>query len=30
MKEVIEIIYRETNGFDKYKITKSKIIKGCY
>lgn len=30
MKEVIEMIYRETNGFDKYKITKSKIIKGCY
>ena len=30
MKEVIEVIYRETNGFDKFKITKSRIIKGCY
>ena len=30
MREVIEIIYREANGFDKNKITKFKIIKGCY
>ena len=30
MREVIELIYREANGFDKNKITKFKIIKGCY
>ena len=30
MREVIELIYREANGFDRSKITKSKIIKGCY
>ena len=30
MKEVIERIYKDAHGFDKFKVTKHKIIKGCY